>query len=182
MPLFSVSPRFSERLRAFDSALRCRWSDALGSYLIERKVSRAKPIEPKLLADDEVIQTLTEEMEKEPSPEWRAEFDHRLRFMAEEYRAALDGYVVLFEADRECLDNRVFFTLFQGDIWRRDGADKVNDEIDQAQAECRRESRARWMDEVRQRAKAAFRYMNRVRTVPERFAHTAPVGGMSIND
>ena len=173
---------FLNALRSFDSFLRCRWSTALDCYLIERKVSRGKPLAPLVVANDETVQVLGEELRAEPSPLLRRELDHRIRFMVEEYRAAVEGYVIVLEVPQNCLDERVFFTLWESDIWRRGGAEKVNTEIDERQDAVPRKSRAVWMDEVRGRAKEAFRYMNRVRCVPEKFAHTAPVGGMSVCD
>lgn len=173
---------FVNALRSFDSYLRCRWSTALDCYLIERKVSRGKPLAPHVVAQDETVQELSEQLRAEPSPSLRRELDHRIRFMAEEYRAACDGYIVVLEVPQNCLDQRVFFTLWESDIWRRGGADVVNAEIDERMDAVPRKSRAVWMDEVRGRAKEAYRYMNRVRCVPEKFAHTAPVGGMSVCD
>jgi len=180
MPLFQPPRTFQSRLRAVDPLLRCRWSDALGAYLIERRVTRGRPIAPKLLADDEAIQALEYEREIADTPASRARVDRMLRFMAEEYRAACDGYVICFEADRECLDSRVFYTLWATDLERQGGADRVNDAIDARQAAGAAASRAAWISEVEWLAHEAWRYMNRVRTVPERCAHTAPAGGMSI--
>lgn len=152
MPLFDAPKAFIEDLRRYDPALRCRWSDGRRSFLIERKVSRGRAFPPSEFGDPD------------------------------EYRAASDGYMILMDVERECLDNRVFFTLWQSDIWRQGGADAVNDRIDRVQAEIFRESRVAFNDRNRQEAKAAFRYMNCVRTVPENAAHTAPPGGMSIID
>jgi len=132
-------------------------------------------------ANDETIQALSAELQAEPSPGLRRELDHRIRFMAEEYRAACDGYVLLMEVQADCLDSRVFFTLWEGDIYRRGGADKANDQIDNTLNDRRIARRAAWWDEVRQIAKEGKRYMNTVRTVSEKHAHTAPPGGMSIN-
>ncbi len=174
--------RFLDDLHAFDPYLRCRWSTALDCYLIERKVTRGRPIPPKVLANDETIQALSEELRAEPSPALRRELDHRIRFMAEEYQAAVDGFIVVLEVQPDCLDSRVFFTLWDTDIWRRGGADKVNAELDERMDAVPRKSRAVWMDEVRGRAKEAFRYMNRVRVLPEKMCHTGPPGGMSICD
>lgn len=174
--------RFLDDLRSFDPLLRCRWSTALDCYLIERKVTRGKPIAPKVYADDETVRALTEVMEMDPDPSLRRELDHRLRFMAEEYQAARDGYIVLMEVQANCLDTRVFYTLWDGDIQRRGGADKVNAQIDARQASAARERdrarRAGW----RQIGKDGKQYMNRPRVVPEKFSHTAPPGGMSICD
>lgn len=174
--------RFLDDLRCFDPQLRCRWSTALDCYLIERKVSRGKPIAPAVLANDETIQALSEELRWEPSPALRRALDHRIRFMAEEYRAAVDGHVVVMEVEPNCLDSRVFFTLWDTDIWRQGGADKVNKAIDERIDAVPRKSREAWMDEVRQMGKWIYRYCRTVRTLPEKMCHTAPPGGMALSD
>lgn len=172
MPLLEVPKTFLEDLRRYDPALRCRWSDVRQAFLIERKVSRGKGFPPPAMIDtaDPECRITTQEAEQYNREAW------------DDWVAANDGYTNVMQVERECLDNRVLFTLWQGDIWRQGGADVVNERIDRVQAEIRRESRADFNDRNREIGKDCWRYVNTVRTVPERFAHTAPVGGMSISD
>lgn len=170
MPLFDPPKAFLNDLHRYDPTLRCRWSDARACFLIERKVSRGKQFPPPKFVDPTDPDGM---MTVEDAEEYNRE-------VYDEWKAASDGYIIEMNVDAECLDNRVFLELWNKDIWRRGGADAVNDQIDQALAQRFRESRAAFNDRNRQEAKAAYRYMNRVRTVPESGAHTAPVGGMSI--
>lgn len=171
MPLFDVPRTFTEQLKAYDQALRCRWSDARNCYLIERKVSRGRPIPPpKSIDPDDPDSMMT--------PEDAATHNREIH---DEYLAACDGYTILLNVDRDALDSRVFFTLWSTDIWRQGGADAVNARIDKAYWDARRKGREDFGDFVASEARERFRYMNTVRTLPETGTHSAPEGGMSIN-
>ena len=177
MPLFTPPFAFVEKLRLYDSALQVRWSDPRHCWLIERKVSQGPIERPRveLMPGETVSEIEDTQAAKERIEEWnRQEVDER--------RAAAEGHLIECEVDRDSLDDRVIMMLWREDIWRRGGADAVNKEIDLRLFSATRKTRAQWMDQVRQEARAAFRYMNTVRTVSEKHAHTAPPGGMSIND
>lgn len=148
MPLFDPPKQFVADLQRYDPALRVVWSDQRECWLIERRVGRAKPSLPGAFAD------------------------------ADEYLAARDGYAILFEVDRECLDSRVLYSLWDSDIWRQGGADAVNERIDKAYYAAQRKGREEFLDFVRQEARARWRYMHRPRLLPEDKVHTAPEGGM----
>jgi hypothetical protein len=85
----------------------------------------------------------------------------------DEWRAASQGYMIVLEVDREYLDSRVFFTLWDSDIWAQGGADAVNERIDKAYDAARRKGREEFLDFVRQEARQAWRYLHRPHTVPE---------------
>ena len=146
MPLFTAPKSFVDDLQRYDRALRVVWSDNRACWLIERKVGRSKPSLPGAFAD------------------------------VDEYLAARDGCMILFEVDRECLDSRVLYSLWDTDIWRQGGADVVNERIDKAYYAAQRKGREEFLDFVRQEARARWRYMHRPRTVPENAVHTAPQG------
>ena len=55
-------------------------------------------------------------------------------------------------------------------------------QIEEDAARADQRLRDYWNDRREWEAKEAWGYMNHVRVVPEKFAHTAPPGGMSIND
>jgi hypothetical protein len=146
---------FVADLKSYDPDLRVRWSDRGDCWLIERKITKARWIDP-----DAVL-----------VKDWK---DY------EEYKAAREGYILLMDVDRDCLDRRVFYTLWDSDIWRQGGYEKVNQQINQETHERQFASRPKFVDEVRYEAKQWFRYGNTVRTLSEKDAHTAPPGGMSI--
>lgn len=148
MPLLTAPKSFVEKLQRYDRALRVVWSDARACWLIQRKIGPARPSLPGAFPDQD------------------------------EYLAARDGYTILFEVDRECLDARVLTSLWDSDIWRQGGADVVNERIDQAYASAQRQGREEFLDFVRQEARARWRYMHRPRTLKESEVHTAPEGGM----
>ena len=171
MPLFEVPRPFAAELAAYDSALRCRWSDVRQCYLIERKVSRGKLFPPPTPLDPDASDSM----------HTREEAEAYNREIHDEWVAACDGYAIVLNVDRDCLDSRVFFTLYETDIWRQGGADAVNERIDKAYWDAKRKSREDFGDFVAAQARERFRYMNRPRTLPESVAHTAPEGGMTIN-
>ena len=97
MGLFSPPKGFVQQLKAYDPLLRVRWSDRGCCWLIERKITRSKWINP------ESVQVT----------HWKN---------YEEYRAAQDGYILLMDVDRECLDSRVLYTLCL--LYTSDAADE----------------------------------------------------------
>ena len=168
MPLLHSPQTLLQQLRDYDPTLRCRWSDARQAYLIERRIGRGQWINPTL--DPEVIRGKSKREDGSIDPEM---LDDVMRDLVEEYRAASDGYTILFEVDADCADDRLFFHLFKQDIPAQGGADRVNDKIDRDYHMARTLPRTEFLDFVRQEAKAAYRYMNRPHTVPEKYAHTA---------
>jgi hypothetical protein len=72
--------------------------------------------------------------------------------------------------------------LRQNDIWAHGGAEAVADAMDQLDLEQKWMMKRAIDDEFEAAARERFRYMNRPRVVPESMSHTAPPGGMSIND
>jgi hypothetical protein len=168
MPLFDPPKQFVDDLQRYDHALRVVWSDHRECWLIERKVSRGKVFAPpqKLDPDDATPDLPLEQI-----------LEHN-RTAYDEWRAASDGYMIVLEVDKECLDSRVFFTLWDSDIWAQGGADAVNERIDKAYHAAARKGREEFLDFVRQEARARWRYMHRPRLLPEDKVHTAPEGGM----
>ena len=148
MPLFTPPKAFVDDLKRYDKDLRVVWSDTRACWLIQRKISHAKPSLHGVFPD------------------------------ADEYLAARDGYCILFEVDRECLDSRVLYSLWDTDIWRQGGAEVVNERIDKAYFSAQRQGREEFLDMVRQEARSRWRYMHRPRLLPENKVHTAPEGGM----
>ncbi len=73
------------------------------------------------------------------------------------------------------------YTIAQQDIQRRGGAGAVEADIDRMAEDATRKSRAKHSDDREMAARESWDYANRVRTLPEKYAHTAPEGGMSIN-
>ena len=154
MPLM-LPPREIERdLRAFDPALRLRWSDGQGCWRLERKVTNSAVWPPS-------------EIE---SP---AQYEGRI--------AARDGYCLVDLIKPELLNGRLVPILAEADIWRNGGAKEVADAMDRLDVDQRQRMKAMMSEQFAEMARERFRYMNRVRTVSEAKAHTAPPGGMSIN-
>jgi hypothetical protein len=152
MPLYDPPKEFVTRLKDFDAALRIRWSDAEDRWRIERKISRGKWINPSTF--------------------------HASRY--EDIISARDGYIPVLYCQQNELDERVFLSLWHMDIWRRGGSRRVADQMEARENGQRQSTRAQWLDDVWMAAKACKNYMNTVRTLDERHAHTAPRGGMSI--
>jgi len=153
MPTYITPPGIARELHAFDPALRLRWSDGQGCWRLERKVSRGTVWPPSTLE----------------SP---AAFEDRT--------AAHDGYVLVDLIRPRDLSARLVPVLRQADIWSSGGADAVADAMDRLDV-TQRETANRMMGEKWEAAaRERFRYMNRVRTVSEKHAHTAPPGGMSV--
>jgi len=155
MPLFNPPSRIVELLRNFDSALRVRWSDAQCQWRLERKVSHGKVWPPS-------------------SIESAGSFEDR--------KAAADGYILVACLEKSQLTDRLLPVLRASDIWAHGGAQEVADQMDKMDVEQKYLMRQTMLDNCEAAARERFRYMNAVRTLPERFTHTAPQGGMSIND
>lgn len=129
MPLHHAPTSFVQRLRAFDSALRIRWSDAKSCYLLERKITRGQQADPSCYAD------------------W------------DDYLAAQDGYVTCFPVAPTELDDRVFATLMASDLWTtKGGAEATADRMDAADEERKALSHARWLDRMTDEAKDWYRW------------------------
>ena len=154
MPLYNPPPDIERDLKAFDPALRLRWSDAQGGWRLERKVAQGA-IWPASVVE---------------SP---AQFEGRI--------AANDGYILVEFISPEHLSGQLIPVLARSDIWTNGGAQAVADAMDELDISHRQMMKAMMSDQFAAMARERFRYMNRVRTVPEKFAHTAPPGGMSIN-
>ncbi len=151
MALLDTPREFLRRLKAVDSDLDCRWSDHRSCWLIERTI-----------------------------PERSTLMGGQGHVDIEDHTSAAARKIILFEVDRNALDDRVFFTLWATDMRRQGGADAVCDEIDKKYfaAIAKRKEEFRYF--VRHHARARYRYKNAIRTLPENAAHTAPEGGMSI--
>jgi hypothetical protein len=148
----TVPRDFVRRLRQYDDQLDCRWSDVRSCWLIERKV----PDQSELLGGVGNVD-------------------------AEDHLSAAKRCIILFEVDRNALDQRVFYTLWQSDMRRLGGSEAVCDEIDKKYFAAIAKNKEEYRYFVRHHARERFKYMNRPRTLDEKVAHTAPAGGMSIN-
>jgi len=153
MPTYITPPDIARELRAFDPALRLRWSDGQGCWRLERKVSRGTVWPPSMLE----------------SP---ASFEDR--------KAAREGYILIDLIGPRALNARLVPVLRRADIWSNGGAGAVADAMDQLDISQRETMKRMMSDKFEAAARERFRYMNRVRCVPENKAHTAPPGGMSI--
>jgi hypothetical protein len=151
MPALDVPRDFLRRLTAYDSALDCRWSDHRDCWLIERKIP-----DRSTLAGGQGHVDL------------------------EDHASAAARKIILFEVDRNALDERVFYTLWSTDIRRQGGADAIADEIDRKYYAAIAKNKEEFRYFVRHKARERYRYKNALRVLPEKFAHTAPEGGMSI--
>jgi len=100
----------------------------------------------------------------------------------EERIAAHDGYECVLKVRANQLDARVFYTLWWGDIQRIGGPDAYMAQLDREDAAREEQRQTRFLDLIETATRDRYNYMNRVRVVPEAYAHTAPPGGMSIND
>ena len=81
---------------------------------------------------------------------------------------------------------KLLHTLHAQDTWRRGGFCEDNSAVVAQQIEDDAAATAKriqdyWNDRRMWEAKEAWGYMNTVRCVSEKHAHTAPAGGMSIN-
>jgi hypothetical protein len=142
---------FVNRLKSYDKELRCRWSEE-GEWRVERRI-------------------------RPP----RINLDPLLFAKHEDFVTALEGYALILRVPPSMLDNRVFETLWAGDIQRQGGGEKVADAMENAYNERLEKAMEKWGEEVEIAAKERWEYANRVRTLRESEVHTAPVGGMSIN-
>lgn len=151
MPALDAPREFLKRLQDYDSALSCRWSDLRHCWLIERKI----PERSQLAGGQGHVDM-------------------------EDHVSAAARKIILFEVDRNALDDRVFFTLWQTDMRRQGGADAINAEIDRKYYAALAKGKERWRYYVRHHARERCRYANTVRTLKESEAHSGPEGGMSI--
>jgi hypothetical protein len=153
MALLDVPRDFLRRLKDYDSDLDCRWSDHRSCWLIERRI-----------------------------PERSTLMGGQGHVDIEDHTSAAARKIILFEVERKCLDRRVFDTLYQTDM-RRQGndANSMADEIDKRYFAAIAKSDQEFREYIRHHARERFKYKNTIRCLPESAAHTAPVGGMSIN-
>lgn len=152
MPLHMPPSGFVNRLKGYDKELRVRWSDIHSAWRIERRIRPPRiNLDPALFADPE------------------------------DFTTAVEGYALIMRVPPNMLDNRVFELLWAGDVQRRGGGAKVEQEEEDAYNERLEKAMAAWGDEIEQAAIERCRYLNTVRTVSERHTHTAPADGMSIN-
>jgi hypothetical protein len=152
MPLLTPPNDFMRRLKGYDALLDCRWSDYRSCWLIERML-----------------------------PEQSTLMGGQGHVDIEDHQSAAARKLILFEVDRNALDDRVFYTLWTTDMRRQGGADGIADEIDKRYFGALKDKRSKFRDFVKHKAKERFRYKNTIRTVPEHAVHSAPPGGMSIN-
>ena len=94
-------------------------------------------------------------------------------------------HVLSFEP-REENYYKLLYTLRHQDIWTRaqggkSGSQMLYEKIEEDAARTAQQLRKHWDDQREWDARESWGYMNTVRTVPEKYAHTAPRGGMSIN-
>jgi len=80
---------------------------------------------------------------------------------------------------------KLYHTLRCQDIWSRaeygrSGSQVTYDTIEENAAHTAQRIQAKWNDRREWEARESWGYMNTVRTVSEKRAHTAPIGGMSI--
>ena len=94
------SAGFLKKLRAYDPDLRVVWSPRRESWLIERRVRRAR----------------IEYGGESPDPDVK--------------RRYLDGYIHVGNVAPRMLDERVLLNLWRNDMWRQGGAKQVNAELD----------------------------------------------------
>ena len=93
--------------------------------------------------------------------------------------SAREGYLLLFPVFANQLDRRIFYTVVVTDLVDTTPEREertITNRIARAQAKAK----DTFGDMVGYEAVQAYNYMNRVRTVSEKHAHTAPPGGMSI--
>ena len=150
MGIYHVEDGFVERLKGYDPYLRVRWGDQGQEWRIERKITSQKDLNPASFASHD------------------------------DWITAKDGYCLILKVPHGALDERVFYTLWAGDMWKHGGAKHIADTLDDAYGERLNKSRAAWLDQIDHAARESYTYANTVRTVPESHLHTAPVGGMSI--
>lgn len=151
MPALDVPREFLKRLTAYDSALDCRWSDHRDCWLIERSI-----------------------------PERSTLAGGQGHVDIEDHASAANRKIILFEVDRNALDERVFYTLWQTDMRKQGGADAIADEIDRKYFAAVAKSDEEFRYFVRHKARERYRYKNTIRTLKESETLTAPEGGMSI--
>lgn len=141
---------FMERLTSYDDMLRVKWGHQLGEWRIERKIRRSYYIPPELFSNQD------------------------------DYQCAKDGYCLVLSLLPNQLDDRVFYTLWCGDIQAQGGANRVADKMDADYFARYEKGKRQTGERLEDAARERYDYMNRVRTVTEDKCHTAPKGGMSI--
>ena len=103
---------FVAKLRRFDPQLRVRWGHRTNLWIIERKMPERH------------IQLVRER----PNP------FHSPRGL-DIYDGWKDGYVHVLSVHRTLLDDRVFETLRECDIWAQGGIERMNAKLDDIQAQ-----------------------------------------------
>jgi hypothetical protein len=78
----------------------------------------------------------------------------------DEYVAARDGYVEVLRCRKEQLDDRVFFTLWYTDIWRRGGAARVEQGLRAHEEAVKAGRRAKWLDDIYTMAVERYNFAN----------------------
>lgn len=112
---------------------------------------------------------------QKPGELTHAEF-HEVQDPNDRY-SAQEGYLFVFSFLPNQCDWRIFYTIIMLDAQRMDSA--VNEQ-EQRIAHRNARSQLAFADMAKYETREACRYMNTVRTVSEKHAHTAPPGGMSI--
>ena len=101
-----------------------------GQYRIERKISHGRPLNPALFAD------------------W------------DDYVCAREGYCLILRVWPSQMDQRIFYTLWAGDMQRQGGSNKVCDRLDDAYYNRLEKSSAAWGDKVEWQAKERWNSWN----------------------
>jgi hypothetical protein len=152
MAALDVPRAFLARLTAYDSALDCRWSDHRSCWLIERRI----PDRSTLAGGQGHVDI-------------------------EDHTSAAARKIILFEVDRNSLDERVFYSLWKTDMRKQGGADGIADEIDRKYYAAIAKNKAEFRYYVRHHARERYRYNNAIRTLPESAALNGREDGLSIN-
>lgn len=134
----SIPDRFVKELHEYDPLLRIRWGRKEGVVRVERKVVRGLSVDPSTAS----------------------EFD--------DGEAIRDGYVLVFkfpplEHNYYC----ILPTLEHGNIPKRGGAERVDDDLTASEQYAKERRRWNRQDDFRCMAGDLFRVMNTPRTSPE---------------
>jgi len=141
MPLFDAPSRFVKKIREYDPRLRVIWSDKKGCWRVERRLRYPGFVNPAYFSD------------------------------GDDRRSAQDGYMLVFTAGKEQLDDRVLLTLYVGDTWRRGGANRIADELEAKEQAAKDHQHNSFMDDNEYRAREYWKSINTVRTLDDKHRH-----------
>jgi hypothetical protein len=137
-------------LKAYDPRLRVVWSDKKWCWRVERRLRFPGFVNPAHFSD------------------------------VDDQHSAQEGYMLVFPVGRHDLDDRVFMTLYLGDLWRRGGANKVADELEAKEAAEKARQHASFMDDNEYRAREYWTSINTVHTLRDDHRHSRQ--NLSINN